>query len=68
MPEKCSQCSRKCTRFWGELADNWACEGHYIIMNSNYESNFLDLDDEYAVIEWALKRVEGNEWLRNNPE
>lgn len=68
LPEKCSQCNRKCTRFWGETADHWACEGHYIIMESNITSYEIDIDDDEVVLQWAKNRKAGYDWLLNNPE
>lgn len=74
MPETCGYfgCSRKCTHFWGEVADLWACDGHYIIMNSNYESLSIpkDAEGEYvkeAVQLWAEHRKAGIKWLKEHP-
>jgi len=72
LPATCEMCKRTCTNFWGSIADFWACDGHYIIMNQNKESHFLPKDENGELVPeparaWALKYKEGVDWLKANP-
>lgn len=76
MPETCGwpNCKRKCEHFWGEVGDNWACHGHYIIMQSNRDSYDLPRINEETFnkedpvcLAWVARRKEGIKWLKEHP-
>lgn len=58
LPATCGMCKRTCTHFWGEVADHWACEGHYHIMQTNDESWGFKHYPEYQAISKLLEKYE----------
>lgn len=65
------KCNRVATVLIGEFGDTYACQGHYIIFLSNYDSHCLPKDSEGEFLKeplskWIAERRLGNEWLKAN--
>lgn len=56
LPATCEMCKRTCTKFWGECADMWGCEGHYHIMETNSDTWGFKHYKEYQAVS---KKLEG---------